>query len=93
MEHIKINHHELWLKSRRLRRLATSSLIVSLILTILLSTVFYYPDAVGYSVMGLATLFLAFSAAFSLRDRSLPKRFRTEIKRKTKDTRKTQPKK
>lgn len=93
MEHIKIEHHELWLKSRRLRRLATSSLIISLILTILLSTVFYYPDAVGYSVMGLATLFLAFSAALTLRDRSLPKKFRKDLKRKSKDIRTTQSKK
>nr|MDO8097562.1 hypothetical protein [Candidatus Njordarchaeota archaeon] len=83
-KHIQESHRLYWLKARRLTRLATSTLIISLILTFLVATVFYSPDAMGYSVMGLAALFLAFSTAFTLKERALTKRHGKGIKQEKK---------
>jgi hypothetical protein len=73
-----------WAKARRLRQIATVNLIISLSFTILLVTLFYSPNELGYAIMGLATLFLAISAAFSLRERGLGKRYRNQDSRKDK---------
>jgi hypothetical protein len=54
------------------------NLIISLAFTVLLLTFFYSPDELGYATMGLASLFLAISAVFSLRERRLGKRFRNK---------------
>jgi hypothetical protein len=35
----------------------------------------YNPDATAYFVMGLAALFLAFSSAFTFKERALPKKY------------------
>jgi hypothetical protein len=51
--------------------LATVTLIVSLIFTILLVGFFYSPNGVGFTMVGLAALFLGISAAFSLRERGM----------------------
>jgi len=88
-KHIQESHRSYQLKARRLTQLATSTLIISLILTFLVATVFYSPDATGYSVMGLAALFLAISAAFTLKERALARRHGKGIKEeKTKRVRK-----
>lgn len=81
--HMQIKHPLYWAKARRLRQIATFNLIISLSFTILLLAVFYSPGELGYAVMGLATLFLAISAAFSLRERGLAKRYRNKDTRKT----------
>ena len=73
--HLQSEHPQYWTQARKLRQLATLTLIISLAMTFLLVLVFYSPDELGFVVMGLATLFLAFSSAFSLRERGLPKRF------------------
>jgi hypothetical protein len=67
-----------WAEARRLRRIATVNLIISLAFTVLLLTFFYSPEELGYATMGLAALFLAISAVFSLRERGLGKRFRNK---------------
>ncbi len=74
--HLQSKHPLYWAQARKLRQLATLTLVISMILTLLLVSVFYYADQLGFSVMGLATLFLAFSSAFSLRERGLYKRFK-----------------
>lgn len=83
-KHIQESHRLYWLKARQLTRLATSTLSISLILTFLVATVLYSPDAIGYSVMGLAALFLAFSAAFTLKERALPDKYRKGTKQEEK---------
>jgi uncharacterized membrane protein len=74
--HVRREHPEYWAKAKRLSRLATSTLVVSLALTFLLATVFYFPDELGFTVMGVAVLFLAVSSVFALKERGLPGRFR-----------------
>jgi hypothetical protein len=59
------------------------SLLISLTFTFLLLFVFYSPNELGYAVMGLAALFLAISATFSLRERGLAKRYRNRDLRKS----------
>ena len=81
-EHVQAKHPLYWARARRLRQIATVNLVVSLSLTVLLVTFFYSPDELGYTVMGLATLFLAISAAFSLRERGLGKRYSGEDSRR-----------
>jgi hypothetical protein len=73
--HLQSKHPRYWEKARRLRQLATLTLVISLALTLLLVTVFYCADQLGYTMMGLATLFLALSSAFSLKERGLFKTF------------------
>jgi hypothetical protein len=82
--HVRSKHPEYWAQARKLRRLATLTLVVSLALTLLLILMFYNADQLGFSLMGLATLFLAISSGFSLRERGLYKRFtgRTVNRRK-----------
>lgn len=65
--HLQSKHPQDREQARRLRQLATLTLIISLALTLLLVTVFYYPDQLGYTMMGLATLFLCFHLHFLLR--------------------------
>lgn len=78
--HVQTKHYQYWAKAKRLRLVATLNLIISLFFTILLASFFYFPNELGYTTMALAALFLALSAAFSLRERGLAKRFtrRTE---------------
>jgi len=73
--HLRNKHPQYWAQARKLRQLATLTLVISLALTLLLVSVFYHADELGFAMMGLATLFLAFSSAFSLRERGLYKRF------------------
>jgi len=73
--HVMSRHPEYWAQARKLRQLATLTLVVSLALTLLLILMFYNADQLGFSLMGLATLFLAISSSFSLRERGLYKRF------------------
>jgi hypothetical protein len=82
--HMQTKHPLYWAKARRLRQIATADLIISLSLTILLLVFFYSFNEIGYAVMGLATLFLAISAVFSLRERGLGKRYRNRDARKGK---------
>jgi len=88
--HVQSEHPQYWAQARKLRQLATITLIVSLALTLLLISVFYNADQLGYAMMGLATLFLAFSSAFSLRERGLYKRFTSKtVNRRKKGRRET----
>jgi hypothetical protein len=80
--HVQTKHPLYWAKAKQLRLYATVNLIISFALTILLVTLYYSFDELAYVTMGLATLFLAISAAFSLRERGLDKRFKSKIKRK-----------
>ncbi len=73
--HVRREHPEYWAKAERLSRLAILTLVVSLVLTFLLATVFYFPNELGFTMMGLAALFLAFSSAFALKERGLAGRF------------------
>jgi hypothetical protein len=70
--------------------LAASTLVISLALTFILTTVFYFPNQLGFTVMGFAALFLVLSSVFALKERGLSERFRREseqVKKKKRSNR------
>jgi hypothetical protein len=76
-KHIQEEHYSYWQEARRFQRLAVLTLTISLALTFLVATTFfsYNPDATAYLIIGLAALFLAFSSAFTFKERALPKKY------------------